>query len=949
MKILRWLADLRIGAVVLLFLALETLIGTLLQAKMGLYATQQMFFHNWIAILPIGGGYSIPLPGVPILGLMAILNLSAVLIFKIQWKLRNFGLILLHLGLMALLLSAGLSWWSSTTAFVELSPGQVVYQAESEHEWELVYLEENGKGNAIWMVDFQLLNEGESLHIGAPKLQSFQIVEKSSHGILLGENRKLQHLPIMGEPSQWTPVVKVKINNQIHGVSSRGQSVVLAPGSLLFLRKKRMDLPVSFQLIKFIHETHPGSEMASKYESIVTIKEENGSSREVRISMNEPLRIGEYTVFQSSWRQGSAGEKQSILSVTRNPWRTLPYWSTLLIALGLFWHTARQIGHAMQQRKTVATMLIALLGLGVSPIDAREVPPSLMKLPILVDGRAKPFEAYARHLKLQVSGTSRSASSWFVGALFGDSTSDSQEVFLIENPDVRNALGLSGHARDRYSWKVLVNIGFRLDSLARSALLVQERQRTAMQRDLLRVADSWNRYYAVRHAFDFLQTDSVFHANPPRWSGLKNFLDFTKQAPHVRPRLDSLMKMAGDSLDASAKQELDWVHGVLQSAHAWTPVDFPVVPVLDSGKIVFRSPGAELMLRGPDAQLLTILGYWEKIRQHWLANEIHLTEPYADSLWMMQLQISQGSKFRNQALCVEAWYYRLDVFYHALLLLFFALILAGLAYWKHWKKLDTIAFVLLSAGWLLVLLGIALRMYITLRPPATNLYDTFVFSAAVAMPLAWWVGYWRRISLNTALAALVGAILLFLARRHGLNGDTMPVLAAVLDSNFWLTLHVLSITAGYAGVVVAGGYAHWHLWMWKITKDSAQELSAYKALRLLMMIGLFFTFVGTLLGAIWADQSWGRFWGWDPKENGALIIILWVSFLFHAVPCGWLGRRGFSIGSVFAIQTVLFAWFGVNLMGVGLHSYGFTQGTFYGLVGFALLELGYVLWILFRK
>src|SRR5574344_1894112 len=96
-----------------------------------------------------------------------------------------------------------------------------------------------------------------------------------------------------------------------------------------------------------------------------------------------------------------------------------------------------------------------------------------------------------------------------------------------------------------------------------------------------------------------------------------------------------------------------------------------------------------------------------------------------------------------------------------------------------------------------------------------------------------------------------------------------------------------------------------------------------------------FSLIGTVTGGIWADQSWGRFWGWDPKENGALLIVLWVAGAFHARLSGMIGTRGFAAWTAGSISTVLFAWFGVNLLGVGLHSYGFTQGTFRGLAVWA--------------
>jgi cytochrome c biogenesis factor len=155
---------------------------------------------------------------------------------------------------------------------------------------------------------------------------------------------------------------------------------------------------------------------------------------------------------------------------------------------------------------------------------------------------------------------------------------------------------------------------------------------------------------------------------------------------------------------------------------------------------------------------------------------------------------------------------------------------------------------------------------------------------------------------------------------------------------------VLTISVGYSGVVTAGLVAHWHLLQLRRGQESSGVI-----VRGLLAFGLLFTFVGTLLGGIWADQSWGRFWGWDPKENSALMIVLWAAILFHAKAAGLVKVRGFSIGAVLAIFTVLFAWLGINLLGVGLHSYGFTQGTLWGLIGYALAECAFLIWVLRKR
>ena len=108
---------------------------------------------------------------------------------------------------------------------------------------------------------------------------------------------------------------------------------------------------------------------------------------------------------------------------------------------------------------------------------------------------------------------------------------------------------------------------------------------------------------------------------------------------------------------------------------------------------------------------------------------------------------------------------------------------------------------------------------------------------------------------------------------------------------------------------------------------------------ILAICALLFTSVGTLLGGIWADQSWGRFWGWDPKENGALLIVLWLIWVLHGRLSGHFKLRGFATALALTNIMVALTWFGVNLLGVGLHSYGFISGIAYGLGGFIIAQI----------
>jgi ABC-type transport system involved in cytochrome c biogenesis permease subunit len=148
----------------------------------------------------------------------------------------------------------------------------------------------------------------------------------------------------------------------------------------------------------------------------------------------------------------------------------------------------------------------------------------------------------------------------------------------------------------------------------------------------------------------------------------------------------------------------------------------------------------------------------------------------------------------------------------------------------------------------------------------------------------------------------------------------------VLNTNFWLATHVVCVTIGYGCSLLAGLLGH--LWLLqKIARPDERELRGITARAMLAatLIALLFATLGTILGGIWADQSWGRFWGWDPKENGALLIVLWLAWLLHGRVSGLLRPDALALGTALTTVVVAVSWFGVNLLNVGLHSYGFTK------------------------
>jgi cytochrome c-type biogenesis protein CcsB len=243
------------------------------------------------------------------------------------------------------------------------------------------------------------------------------------------------------------------------------------------------------------------------------------------------------------------------------------------------------------------------------------------------------------------------------------------------------------------------------------------------------------------------------------------------------------------------------------------------------------------------------------------------------------------------------------------------------------------------------ILGIAMRCFIAQRPPVSNMYESVIWVSS-GIPLFAWSIYakWARDSIVLiagSFLAVLGLIASDIAPTV-LDASIQP-LVPVLRSNYWLTIHVLTITLSYAAFAVTLGIANCTLFQY-VRGQRSQIASLNQWTYRAMQFGVVLIAAGTILGGIWADESWGRFWGWDPKEVWALITLLCYMVILHGRYAGWVGPFGFAVGSALSFLSVLMAWYGVNfVLGVGLHSYGFSSGGGFGVAVFIALELVYIL------
>ena len=254
-------------------------------------------------------------------------------------------------------------------------------------------------------------------------------------------------------------------------------------------------------------------------------------------------------------------------------------------------------------------------------------------------------------------------------------------------------------------------------------------------------------------------------------------------------------------------------------------------------------------------------------------------------------------------------------------------------------------------------LGFALRCYVAGRPPVTNMYESIIWVSLGVMVFASLLFVKNRQIVLMATATILSGLALFAADSAPMVMDpTIRPLVPVLRSNYWLTIHVLTITLSYGAFMLAMGISNISLFgFYQESRSGGSEVLSKRIAMLnqlsyrSLMFGTVLLAAGTILGGVWADYSWGRFWGWDPKEVWALIALLSYMAVLHGRYAGWVGKFAFPLWTVICFSTVVMAWYGVNfVLGVGLHSYGFSAGGQAFVTGFILLQTLYCLFVAYH-
>ncbi len=943
-------ASLRFTVALFTFSILLVFFGTLAQIDEGIWTVVSKYFRSFYVWVPfqlffprtltVWGGF--PFPGGLTLGSLLMLNLLAAHALRFKFQLKRTGVILLHAGLIVMMLG-------------ELITGQFAVEGTMtiENKTSCNFVEERGNTELAFVqhldkkTDDVVTVSGKTLarHREGDRIRSDDLpVDVQVNRYYVNSATPISATPDARNPAtagdglKWQAVEKregtgVDAEQRIDMASAyvtflkKGtddkigtylvslwfSAVTDQPQQLevdgkkydVYLRFKRTYKPYTVTLNKFTHEVYEGTTTPKNFASTIELTDPSrGTELDTTISMNNPLRYNGETFYQSSFLPRDQG---TVLQVVRNPAWTMPYISCVMVALGMIIHFSITLVGFLRKLQlqrisafgtatdySMPSLVVPGVVVGVAALFVLmamappQDPPNGMrlhdfaKLPVVSGGRTKPIQSDAMN-DLQMVSNRRT----FVTK---DKVShDAMKWYL----DVMT----SRITKDREAEEYEV---FRIDN---DQVL-----------NLLELPNKPEFYrYSIREMapkFDVLEKE-VSRAEEVEED--KRTL-FDTKILELAKRIQIYMDLAK-----------------LQSPN--------LIPALDGKESRPLGDGIrDLMGGADDADALALF----KMLSAYSSND---TKTFNKELDAYHARLEQTIPTKVKKAEFEVFFNDFEPFYLCSVLYVLVWIL-GVCSWVGFKTpLARAAFWLCMLTLVVHTFAIGARMYIQGRPPITNLYSTAIFISWATVGLGLILEAIFRNGFGVVVSGVTGFLGVIIAHNLSTDGDTMQMMQAVLDTNFWLATHVVVINFGYAATFVTGfmGMLFILAALVQYVSKGALDRDVFPIIgRMLYGILCFATlcsFVGTVLGGIWADQSWGRFWGWDPKENGALMIVIMNALILHARWGGLVQQRGIAVLSLFGNILTGWSWFGVNLLGVGLHSYGFMQGTFWWLMFFIATQV----------
>lgn len=870
----------------LAILAIGAGVATFIENDFGTSSARVLVYNNiWYEIVMV----------------LTTINLMGIIYRFKMWK--NLPRFLFHFAFVVILIGSIITRYFGYEGVMQIPEGQTVNSMSSLEPYLQITVQKDGKTIAYDEMekDFTALMPS---------------VNKFSRSVNFdGKTLKVDYKDYMFAKKEQASMGLLSVSASLDGVSqetrlpgNRGQigvpkelefgeyNVILEYGS------KFMPLPLAIRLNEFQLDRYPGSMSPSSYASEITVIKDD-KTYDYRIFMNRTLSEGNYLFFQSSYFPDETG---TVLSVNNDPGKWPTYLGYFLLTLGLFLNffdkksRFRKLTKYVSQ-KNLAIFLLAIFLSTSTSLKADENTNNTAKEEVVVveeesledvvaylntlkdgskesankfghlvvqghDGRMKPLASLNREIVQKLSGKSTflgmDANQIVLGMLSRPDIWQQVKILKIQTPKLKKFLNIP--EADKYvAFNDIFNEnGYLLKDEVEKAQLTKPIERGTYEKDLIKLDEKASIIYSVF-------TGSLLNIFPKVYDSAENDDNHKWYSP-----LEALSTFTGENQKAIQSA----VQGLMNS-------------LVDNN--------------------------WES------------TDRFTNLISLYQERAGSKVIPNKSKIDAEITFNNLDIFFNLtlayLLVGFIMLVLAFVVIFKpdfKATKTTNFFFVILSILFAIQTFGMGYRWYLSGHAPWSDIYETLVYISWSAVFAG--VVFFRKSLLALSAAVIMAAIFMFTAHLTDVDPQ-ITNLVPVLKS-YWLTIHVSILTASYGffGLSAILGFLTLIMYIFRKNRphldDIIKHVTAINEISLI--IGLAFITVGNFLGGVWANESWGRYWGWDPKETWAYVSIVVYAIVLHLRFVKSLNTPYvLSVASLLAFSSIMMTYLGVNFYLSGMHSY----------------------------
>ena len=843
--------------------------------------------------------------------ILTTVNLIGIIIRFKMWKSK--AKFIFHSAFVVILIGAGITRYIGYEGIMQIPEGETSNQMISGEPYLQVTIQD---GDKVYYQEYQ------------KEFTSFLTdVNKFSHKVLFGEKSvdidyKNFIFAKKDTAKMGLLVVDVTIDGKTQEIKLpglRGQRGV--PRDLIFdniivkleYGSKTVNLPFSIKLNDFQLDRYPGSMSPSSYASEVTVIEEDGKTYDYRIFMNRTLSEGNFLFFQSSYFPDETG---TVLSVNNDPGKWPTYLGYFLLSLGLTLNffdkksRFRKLSKFVSE-KNIASIAIALMFAFAStslqaneqastqtaeqtteqvtvqsPVQSPEQTTkqtvdylnklkdeslqTAQKFGKLVvqsnGGRMKPLSTLNREIIQKLSGRSSllgmTSDQLVLGMLTTPDIWKDVKMIKIQTPKLKKFLGIDEKEKYIAFSEVFKDGEYLLSAEAEKALQTKPIERGTYERDIIKIDERLNIMYSVFNG-------SLLNIFPK----VKDNVNQDDNSKWYSP-LDAIENFEGKNKSAIETITRGFINALVQSK--WEDAD----------------------------------------------NFINMISLY-------QERVGSDVVLSKSKIDAEIFFNELDIFFKLtlayILLGLVMLIVAFIMIFKpdfKAKKITTIFFIILATLFSLHTFGMGYRWVLSGHAPWSNIYETLVYISWSAVFAG--VIFFRKSLLALSAAVIIAGIFMFTAHLTDVDPQ-ITNLVPVLKS-YWLTIHVSILTASYGffGLAAILGFLLLIMFIFRKDRPHVDEIIKHVSAitEITLIIGLAALTIGNFLGGVWANESWGRYWGWDPKETWAYVSIVVYAMVIHLRFIKSLNTPYvLATAALLAFSSILMTYLGVNFYLSGMHSY----------------------------